>query len=230
MIQNKIKVKVHWVLHEKHHGLWVPIVERYNLLTTYGLTAYAAAPSGGYVAPIYLVIEQTKTTLVSSYSAGVGSIQTVADPTIGGDNQLTLGVGQVGEEKVTFSSKSGTGPYTFTLSGVTANPHTAGDFVVRSVKSGDTLASVVSEAQYDPTYAAGKRNPQTANYSPATGQNTMQFFISGLQATNIYFAHVGLADNITIGAGNLHNYATFGYNHNNTNDVELDVTWALTTS
>jgi len=226
----KVHVTVAWAIKERIGNEWVTILEKFNLLTTYGLTAFAAAPSGGYVAPVYLIIEQTKTTLVSSYIAGVSSIQTVADPTIGGDNQLVLGVGQVGQETVTYSSKTGSGPYTFTLTAPTINPHTSGDFVCRAVRSADTLASVVSEAQYDPTYAAGKRVAQTAFYSPATGQNTMQFFIAGIQATSIYFSHVGLADSPTIGAGNLHNYAAFGYNHNNTNDVEIDVTWALTTS
>lgn len=231
-IENKLKVAVGWLVKERNpvSGLWEPKLHRYNLLTTYGLTAFASAPSGGYLAPVYLVIDQSNTTLSSNYSPGATSIQTAADPTIVGDTQLVLSVGQVTQETVTFSAKSGSGPYTFTLTGSTANSHSSGDFVVRAVTTGDTLSSVLSEAQFDPTYFSGQRLLQTANYSPASGQNTMQFFFAGIQATNLFFAHVGLADSVTIGQGNLHNYASFGYNHNNTNDVEIDVTWVVTTS
>jgi hypothetical protein len=225
-----VKVGVGWVVLEREQGLWVPKVKRKNILTQFGLTGIASAPSGTYTPPVYLVIDSTHTALTATYSSGVTSIQTTADPTLVGDTQLVLGVGLASQETVTFTAKSGSGPYTFTLSPATVNSHTSGDPVVRAVTANDTLASVVTEAQYDPTFAPGLRAIQAANYSPAIGQNTMQFFISGIQATNLFFAHVGLADAPGVGAGSLHNYASFGYNHTNVNDIEIDITWTMTTS
>lgn len=219
---------VHWVLKERINGLWVPKTKTKNLLTSYGLTAFASAPSGGYTPPIYLVIETTETTFNASFVSGVTSISTVGDPTLGGDTQLVLDPNTAFQETVTFSSKTGTGPYTWVLTAGTAYAHASGAYVVRAPATIDTMASVIAEAQFDPTYSPSARAQQTASYSPAPGQNTMQFFIAGTQATNTYFAHVGLADALTIGQGNLHNYAAFGYSHNNTNDVEVDVTWTVT--
>lgn len=223
----RIGVAVHWVVKEQESGVWVAKKKFKNLLTTYGLTAFASAPSGVYTFPVYLVIEQTSTTLSATYSAGVTTIQTAGDPTLPGDTQLVLGTGLAGQETVTFSSKSGTGPTTFVLTGPTSNPHNLGDLVVRAPSTGDTMASVVSEAQYDSVNAPNQRVLQTSNYSPASGQNIMQFFISGVTATNVMFAHIGLADSLTVGTGNLHNYAALGYDHTNTNDVEIDVTWTV---
>lgn len=226
-LSEHVDAEVLWVVKERKGGLWLPVYEFYNIITNYGLTALAGAPAGGYVAPIYLVIDNASTTMQSTYAPGVTTIVTNGDPTVAGDSQLDLSIGLATQETVTFNSKAGTGPYTWTLAAPTANNHTAGDPVVRTPTVADVLANVLSESQYDPTYAAGKRLSVTASFSPATGQNTMQYFIAGTQATNLFFAHVGLADSLTIGQGNLHNYATLGYNHNSTNDVEIDVTYTL---
>lgn len=229
-INEFLDVEVLWVVKERRNGLWVVEHSTYNRITTYGLTAFSGAPSGTYVAPTYLVIDTATTTMANTYLAGASSIQTVADPTVAGDTQLDLSVGLATQETVTFSSKTGTGPYTFNLSSNTVNGHNSGDFVVRTPTAADTIASVLSEGQYDPTYFPNLRDPITSSFSPAAGQTTMQFFIAGIQATNLFFSHVGLADALTIGAGNLHNYASLGYNHNNTNDVEIDVTYNVTGS
>lgn len=225
----KIVPAVHWTVKERRNGLWVPVYEFDNVVTDYGLTALASAPASQYTAPGFLVIETTFTTLAQPANAGTNSVQLVADPTLGGDNQLVLSVGLGAEEVVTFSGKSGTGPFTYTLTANLVNNHLSGDPAVREVTGADTMSAVLSEAQYDPTFDAGNRAPMTSAFSPATGQNTMQFFMSGLTATNLYFAHVGLADQRVIGsiASNLHNYAHLGYNHNNTNDLEIDVNWTL---
>lgn len=227
-LKTGIGAKVVWEVKERQGGLWVPKVKVKNVVTTYGVNALAGAPSGTYTPPLYLVINQASTTLNATYSAGVTSIVTAADPTLGGDTQLVLSVGTVNQETVTFNAKTGTGPYTFTLSSATANPHNSGDLVTRAPVAGDTIASIASEAQYDPTNAPNQRLLQTANYSPGPGQNTMQFFFAGITATNVLFAQTGLADTLTVGTGNLHNLASLGYNHNNTNDVEIDVTWTIT--
>lgn len=222
-----IDAEVLWVVKERRDGLWVVVHEFYNTITNYGITALSGAPFGGYIAPFYLLIDTADTTMQSTYAPGVTQIVTNGDPTVAGDSQLDLSIGLATQETVTFNAKAGTGPFTWTLASGTLNNHTAGDPVVRTPTGADTLASVLGEGQYDPTYAAGKRLPVTASFSPSTGQTTGQYFIAGIQATNLLFAHVGLADSLTIGQGNLHNYATLGYNHNNTNDVEIDVTYAL---
>jgi hypothetical protein len=229
-ISETTEAEVLWVVKERRSGLWIVQHTMYNKITNFGLTAFASAPSGSYIAPIYLVIDNANTTMANTYLAGVSSVQTVGDPTVAGDTQLDLSVGLASQETVTFSSKSGTGPFTWTLSANTVNSHSSGDPVVRTPTAADTVASVLGESQYDPVYFVNSREPITSAFSPATGQNTSQYFIAGIQATNLFFAHVGLADSLTIGTGNLHNYASLGYNHNNTNDVEIDVTYVVTTS
>lgn len=230
MMKEIIQPRVKWVFKEKTEDGWQIVMEKHNLLTNYGLTSYALAPGGGYVAPVYLVIDQALTGLVSNTNIGDTTLQTVADPTLGGDNQLVVGGGLPSAETVTFTSKTGTGPYTFTLSSGMVNAHTASDAVMRKETVSDTIASVVSEAQFDPTFFPLQRGVMAASFSPGTGQATFQFYFAGTQATNVLFSHAGLADTATVGTGNLHNYATFGYYHNNTNDVEIDITYTLTTS
>ena len=220
-----LKVKFYWQVKEWRNGLWVVVREFENLITNYGLTAFSGASPA-----TYLVIDTSNTTLAGNVNPGDMVVNLSADPTVAGDTQLVLSVGQAGQETVTFSSKSGTNPYAFALSSPAVNAHAFGDFVVRAPTAADTLASVLSEAQFDPTYFPNQRVPLTATYSPNQGQTTYQFFVAGIQATNLYFAHVGLADNVNIGQGNLHNYAALGYNHNNVNDFEIDATYTITGS
>ena len=228
---HRVLIGVHWVVKERQGGLWVPVHDFHNLLTNYGLTAYAQAAGGNYLAPTYMVIDTASVGFYAPGNVGDGSVQLNGDPTISGDTQLVLGAGLPSQETVTFTSKSGTNPVIFNLSGTLANAHAIGDPVVRNVTASDTMASVLSEAQYDPTNNPNGRSPIAASYSPATGQGTMQYFFAGITATNLFFAHVGLADQQLIGnpATNLHNYAVLGYNHNNTNDLEIDVTYTLQT-
>jgi len=217
------------VVKERRGGRWVVVREFHNLVTNFGLTGLAAAPSGQYIPPIYLVIDSAQTTMSAQGNPSNVAIQTTADPTVSGDTQLVLSAGLAAQETVNFSSKSGTAPVTFNLTAPLLNTHPIGDAVVRGPTALDTIASVLSEAQYDPTFNPNNRATMTAAYSPGLGQNIMQFFLSGLTATNLFFAHIGLADKLTIGAigTNLHNYAPLGYLHNNLNDLEIDVTYTL---
>ena len=236
-IPSNITARVDWVIKEWIEGQWIRVHEFHNIVTNYGLTALASAPSGQYLPPQYLVIDTASTTLNAAVNPGDTTVQLLADPTVAGDTQLVLSVGLASQETVTI-----TGPgvlttgfpnnyYLFTLTSPAVNAHLAADPVVRQVTGGDTMASVLSEAQYDPTFNANQRSALTAAFSPGTGQNTMQFFMSGTTATNLFFAHVGLADQPGIGAigTNLHNYAALGYLHNSNNDVEIDVNWTLQT-
>ena len=224
-----INIRTDWVLRERQNGLWVVKHRIKNIQTTYGITAYALAPGGGYIAPVYMVIETTAAVLQIGGPPSSTSFTTDIDPTTGGDTQLVLGVGLTTQETVTFSAKTGAGPYTWTTS-PTVNAHNPSEFVVRPALVGDTMAQVINEAQFDPVNAPNQRATTSGSYSPGTGQGTIQFYFSGLAATNLFFAHVGLADQLIIpGTGtNLHNYAALGYNHNNTNDLEIDVTFTLT--
>lgn len=228
-VREGIGVGVHWTLKERQNGLWVVMREFNNLVLDFGLTGLASAPSGAYIPPLYLVIETSKTTMSSQANAGTSSAVLVADPTIAGDTQLVLSVGLAAEEVVTFNNKSGTGPFTFTLTGNLAFTHPAADPVVRAVRSTDSMTSVLAEAQYDPTFDAGNRVTLASSFSPGVGQGTSQFFLAGITATNVFFAHVGMADARPVGAssGHLHNYAHLGYSHTTTNDIEIDVAWTL---
>ena len=226
---NKIVPVVRWVVKERQGGVWVPVHTFKNLVTNYGLTAFASAPSGQYTAPTYLTINSAYVTMYSGASPGATSIQLSGDPTLSGDTQLVLSVGLAAQETVTITGITGTNPVTVTLSSALVNSHALGDHVVRQVASTDTMASVTAEVQYDPTYNPNNRMALTSAYSPGVGQSTMQYFFSGATLTNVFMSHVGLCDQQVIGAinANLHNYAVLGYNHNNTNDVEIDVNYTL---
>ena len=211
-----------WTVRERIDGLWTPVKRKKNIFTNYGLTALASAIGGGYTAPVYLAISQNYTTYFASTSAGVSTVVLTGDPTLVGDTALTLSAGLATQENVTFTGKTGAGPYTFTLSAPTVNSHAATDPCSRGVLAGDTITTLATEAQYDPTYAAGQRVVRMAGYSTGVGNYTIQFYFTGIQITNIFLVTVGLVDTVTIATGNLHNAFVLGYNHNTTNDVEID--------
>lgn len=219
-----------WTVNEIEHGILVPKVKRKNLFTNYGLTALASAIGGGYVPPSYLAISTTYSTIYAQINPGATSIQLNGDPTLVGDTQLVLSPGTINQETVTFTTKSGAGPYTFALTTpYPANTHPVSDPVVRQVLVGDAMAQLTNEAQFDPTYYPNQRAFRTAGFSAGSGQYTMQFYFSGTTLTNIYCMTLGLTDQATIGSvsANLHNEVVLGYNHNNTNDVEIDINFTL---
>lgn len=224
----KIK-SVDWIIKEKISGIFIAVRQFRNLVTNYGVTAHAAAPSGQYTPPQYLVIDSAYATVYAVASPGQTSIQLSGDPTLPGDTEIVLSAGTASQEIVSITSITGTTPTTVSLSAPLVNSHASGDLCVRQVYATDTMASVISESQYDPINNPGTRLAMTSSFSPGNGQNTMQFFISGSQATNVVFAHIGLTDQPSMSSlvANLHNYAVLGYNHNNGNDVEIDVTYTL---
>lgn len=201
--------------------------------TNYGLNALASAPSGGYVAPQYLVIDTTHSTLAvaggGALPVGATSVQ-VATPSISqpGDTQLVLGVGTANQETVTFSGTptlSG-GVYVYNLTAGTLYSHNNGDICVRQPTVNDSIASIGSEMQVDPTYFPNQRIVSAYGYNNGTGIWVLQMYVTGTQA-NGYIAIVGLADSVTIGAGHLHAVGVVGIDHSfangsNTNDLEID--------
>ena len=199
------------------------LARRKNVVTGFGLTNIANAWGGTAVAPLYLVIDNSQTSLYTAYSSGVSSIQTNARIDQSGDTQLVLSPGDVSQEVVSFTSVSGSGPYTYALSSPTVNAHNAGEYVVRQVKQGDNMTSVLGEIEYDHTNDPNKRIQAAGGYSNGVGNWTQQFYFSGTMG-QLLFMTVGLADSNTIGQGNLHNYVVFGLDHTaSTNDLEVDV-------
>lgn len=205
-----------------------------GILTGYGISALAAAVQGNYAPPLYLVIENTGSTLVSSISAGANTLQSVAKVDLAGDSQLVLGVGTTAQETVGFSGVTGSGPYTYTLSTPTLYAHASGDPLCRLPLPSDTMAQVVGEIEYDHANQPGQRLQSISGYSTASGEWTMQFFLTGIEA-NTFIMMVGLSDSPLIGQGNLHAHATVGINHTFTTlsaakDIELDLPITLASS
>src|SRR5260221_1302658 len=196
-LEVKAHVDVTWVVKEGQNGLWVPVQRGKNLQTNYGITAYAQAAGGTCVAPGSVGIEKTKARIQSGGGRGTTSFVTAIDPTTAGDVSLVLGVGLQTQETVTFSLKTGSGPFTWTTS-ASVNQHNTGEFVVRLPLATDTMAQVISEAQYDPVNAPNQLSYTSGNYSPGVWVGTIQFYFSALAATILSFAHVELADHSTL--------------------------------
>lgn len=219
-----------WVLRERDSKTGLLVAERRvkNVITTNGLTLLASALSGGYNPPLYLVIDSAGGRLQATYAAGVNAVASDTKVDIVGDTQLVLSPGTPQQETVTFSSVTGSGPYTYNLSSPTTQTHNLNDWVLRQVNVNDTLVnSVVTEIQYDAVNFPNQRAQSYSGFSPSAGQWTIQFFITGNQATNTQFNTLGLSDSPTVGTGVLHNHFILGYFHSAGNDVEIDGTLTL---
>jgi hypothetical protein len=209
------------------------VLRRKNVHTTVGLTAYASAFQGSYTPPQYLVIETLAGLIQNAGTLPLSSTSVQLNVAVdeAGDTSLVLGVGTGNQETVTFSGRTGTGPYTYTIS-ATTKTHAHLDPCVRLVLTGDGMSQVQSEAQYDSVNAPGQRALSLGGYSQGSANWVMQFFLTGAQGLGVsgatlLWANVGLADNSAVGAGSLHNHLNLGYSHVQGNDVELDVSLTL---
>lgn len=227
-------VKAKWRVREYHDGLLVAEHSKSNLFTDYGLTNLASLWGGAGSAPVYLVIDTFAGTLGNSPLAGTATVQLDQRVDLTGDTDIVLNPGGANEETVSFSGVSGTGPYSYTTSNLVSN-HTAGELACRAVRQPDSMASVQAELQYDAAAAPGQRMqaPAGSGFSSGTGAWTMQFFLTGSQALGTggiaaNWMILGLSDNVSVGAGNLHNHLVFGFAHTPGNDVELDITLTIT--
>jgi hypothetical protein len=201
-------------------------------MTTTGLSGLASGWQGNaWSAPIYMALETTKGLIQNVGGIGVNatSVQTDVAVDEAGDTQLVLSANTANSETVNFSSRSGTGPYTYVISGVTKT-HAQNDWVVRAPRTADTISSLQAEVAYDPSGNPNQRLTSLGGYSPGPAQWTMQYFLSSTQAlTPITLA--GLCDASALGAGNLHNHVVVGIDHTSTgDDLELDVLLTLTGS
>lgn len=219
-----------WVLRERDKsGLVVAEKHIKNIATNYLLTNIGSALSGAFTAPLYLAVDSSFTYLHQAANIGDTTIYTTDNLFQVGDTQLTLGAGQSNQETVTFTSVSGTGPYTYALSTPLTFAHTTldPDWVVRTPTAADAVTSLVSEMEYDSTDYPSTRMASPGGYSPGTGQWTVQFFFPGPTLQG-YIMTAGLIDLPTLGVGQLHNHFIIGYNHNSTvNDLEIDGTFTF---
>jgi hypothetical protein len=220
-----VKGSTIWTIREHRPGGIVEVWRKRNIITSYGLTALASAFGGTYAQPVYLMLDNKSATLNASYGTLVTSVVMNARIDNAGDTQIVLGVGTANEETIAFSAVSGSGPYTYTVS-ATTKAHTSGDNCCRAVRGADTLASIQSEFQYDSVNFPGARLRSTGFYSSGTGNGTMQFFLTGAQAVGRWES-LGTSENAAVGAGNLHNHLTLGYNHTAGVDVEIDIALTL---
>lgn len=203
-----------------------------GVLTAYGLSALASAVQGNYTPPLYLVIESNGSTLNATVNVGATSLKTNARVDLSGDTQLVVGTGTTNEETLTFSAVSGAGPYTYTLSTPATKSHAASDPVCRLPLSSDTMLQVASEQQFDSVNQPGLRLQSVSGYASGPGQWTMQFFLTGIEAS-YFIMTIGLSDSPTIGQGNLHLHSTYGLDHtfnpvSGGVDIEVDVPVSLT--
>jgi hypothetical protein len=228
--QRPLVVRAIWTIKERHvtpishRDVWVPVFQDHNLLTYDGLTQLAAFYSGSGSPPGYLVIDDYSAQLQNAGTLAVSSTSISLDKIIDetGDTEIILGVGTANQETVTKSARSGTGPYTYTIS-ATTKTHTHLDYCVRKEKIDDVIGDIQDEVQYSPTVFPGKRSPLRGFYSTGNGNGTMQFMLTGSQA-NVRFESLGLSESDTVGAGLLHNHLAVGYDHSTTGiDVEIDV-------
>lgn len=201
------------------------------VMTQYGKTALASAIQGNgiYTPPLYLVLENNGSTLQAAPAPnpGASSIITLAPVHLSGDTQIVLGAGLPTQEVVTFTAATGAGPTTYTLSGVTANSHAAGDPVCRVPLASDTMTQIQNEIQYDSTNAPGLRLQSVSGYTTGPNEWTMQFYLTGIEASS-FLMMCGISDSPSIGQGNLHAHMVLGTNHvyvpaNGGVDLEIDI-------
>lgn len=219
-----LNLSCEWTVKERvsGSGVWVVRKRVRNIITNYGLTALASALSGVYAQPQYLAIEGFFANPSSSITAGAGSISLTARVDLTGDTQIVLGVGLGVQETVTFTGVSGSGPYTYTLSGTCANNHATSETCFRLPLVTDTVAQLQGELQYDSTNFPSTRMQSPGGYSGGAGNWTIQFYFPGGTAAT-YITAAGLTDNSTLGGGNLHNHFVLGYNHTSlSTDLEID--------
>lgn len=230
-IEQPTRLSVLWTIKERNPktGMFEPKASKHNLFTGYGLTALASAIGGGYLPPNYIAISTTYVTGYAPGNVGDTTVQLSSDPTIAGDSQLVLSAGLAAQEIVTFTGSSGTSPVTFTLSAPLVNAHAIGDPAARQVNINDSMAQITDEAQYDPTDFPQQRMYRASGYSSGVGNYIMQFYFSGTMLTNVMLMTVGLTDqqSMTTLNANLHNAVVLGYNHTNTNDLEVDVSFTI---
>lgn len=225
-MKEHVGIKVRWTIKERRNGIWVPVFSNYNKVTDDGLTELASATGGGYVAPVNLVIENGGALLGGTVSIGATTFNLASRVDQVGDTQLVMSAGLANQEVVTFSSVTGSGPYTYHLTSATTKAHLTNELVARQTRQADTMSSVTSEVQYDATGAPGQRVASSVGFSGGVGLWTQQFYIPGTLGL-FTFTYLGLSDSNSVGAGLLHTHLVSGYVHNSGFDVEVDANWTL---
>lgn len=232
MMHEPIRVACYWELRERDPktGLIVARRRAKNVMTNDGLSALASAWQGTYAnPPLYMVFEGKRGLIVGDTPAGSTQVTLDTQIDLAGDTQIILSPRQVYKETVGFSSVTFDGTnYIYTFTAPTTSNHFNGEGAVRQVYATDTMLSVQSEAQYDPTNFPGQRGQSIGGFSPAAGEWTMQFFFSSTQCIFSTY-NAGLSDNPAVGSGLLHNHVLFPITGrvSGAADLEIDVTLTL---
>lgn len=216
-------MKTIWTIKEKRNGVYVPVLERSNVTTTYGLSNLAALGMGAGVLPQYLLVDNFFATLDAGVGVGVLSVTASQPVHSGGDTQIVLSGGALNQETVTFSAAvtNGDGSCTYTITATTQS-HYVGDYVCRNPLASDIVSTIQTEMQVDPIVLPGNRLQFISGFPNGTGAYVTQFAITGTQAVGVIMT-CGLVDTSGIGTGNLHNHVVYGYNHQYGVDIEVDI-------
>lgn len=216
-------MKTIWTIKEQRNGLWVPVLQRTNVTTTYGLSNLAALGMGAGVLPQYLLVDNFFATLDTGVSVGALSVTASQPVHLSGDTQLVLSGGGLNQETVTFSSAvtNTDGSCTYTIAATTQN-HFVGDYVCRAPLATDVVSTIQTEMQVDPIVLPGNRLQYISGFPNGTGAYVLQFAVTGTQAVGVIMG-CGLVDTSGIGTGNLHNHVVYGYNHQYGVDIEVDI-------
>jgi hypothetical protein len=228
-LDSKLRMDCVWTLKRREaSGLYVPVLTKRNVVTTYGKTALAGAWAGSYAPPQYIVIDDKYTTLNSGVTSGVSTTLVVpARVDIAGDTQVIIDPGLGSQETKTFTSVTGSGPFTYNLSGAVATTHALGAKVVRVLKAADDMSQVQNERQFDATNFPLQRLPVSSSYSTGTGNVVLQFYFTNTQA-NFWLMALGLSENQNVASGHLHNHIGLYFDNTaGTSDIEIDVSLTL---
>src|SRR5437016_2470452 len=105
-----------WTIKRKVNGAWRVEREFCNLITAYGLNAFASAPSKDYVPPSFLALDGKFSYLAADVAAGATSLFLSDNPMLDGDTQLVVSAGiATGQEVVTVAKIEGDPLRTVTL-------------------------------------------------------------------------------------------------------------------
>lgn len=219
-----LKISCVWTVKEKLNGLYVPVYRKKNTFTNYGLSALASAITGGYVPPIYLMMDASYSFVYANTSIGSSTIDVTNTPFNAYTSQVVLSAGLSNQEVLGISGITTiqAGQYRITLSSPTAKAHNGGEFVCAQPSSSETMAQMATPVQYDPVNAPNQWTSYSAGYSQGVGNWIAQFYLTAAQAQAVLM-RVGLADAQTIGSGNLHSLVVLAYDHTaGTTDIEID--------
>ena len=188
-------------------GELVEAIKNHNIVVTAGKNALAAylansSPSAPFMP--FMEVGNKGTTVGSSVASGVTSITVNTDILSGSTGSIILSIGTANQETVTVSAKSGSGPYTYTIS-ATTKAHTAGDSVTLVPAIGDTSNAAALGARVTGTLSnpSGSIFQNVGTFSNSGGAYTGTVYEAGIFSASsggIMLAHTTFPG-ITLASG-----------------------------